>query len=352
MSSQAGKDVIYIDIDDEITAIIDKVRSAEQRIVALVLPKRATVLQSVVNMKLLKRTADEAKKHLVLITNETSLLPLAGAVGMHVAKSLQSKPEIPHAPAAADNSVEEVEEPVNMGDTELDASRPIGDYANNTETGAAASALEEEPIEFDNEASAAEATPKKAKGKKNKGFKIPDFNKFRTWMVLGGAALVLLIFFWYIGFVVMPRASITVKTDSSAINTNLDVTFDTEAEKVDVDDAVLPAKLQQTQKTASQQVATTGEKDKGTKATGEVTVSLQDCSQDQVTIPAGTGVSSGGLTFITQQSTTLSSVKVGNQCKTVASPASRAIRWVLAPRTLATNTILPPLPSQSPGIPM
>jgi hypothetical protein len=85
MSSQSGKDVIYIDIDDEITAIIDKVRGSEQRIVALVLPKRANAFQSIVNMKLLKRTADNANKHLVLITNETGLLPLAGAVGIYVA---------------------------------------------------------------------------------------------------------------------------------------------------------------------------------------------------------------------------------------------------------------------------
>ena len=56
------KDTIYIDVDDEITAIIDKVITSKHKIVALVLPKRAVVLQSIVNMKLLKRTADEAKK--------------------------------------------------------------------------------------------------------------------------------------------------------------------------------------------------------------------------------------------------------------------------------------------------
>src|SRR5687767_6301854 len=114
MSSQAGKDVIYIDIDDEITTIIDKVRSSHDRIVALVLPKRAAVFQSIVNMKLLKRTADDAKKHLVLITSEAGLLPLAGAVGVHVAKSLQSKPEIPDAPHGHGNDIDEVEESANM----------------------------------------------------------------------------------------------------------------------------------------------------------------------------------------------------------------------------------------------
>src|SRR3954463_13342267 len=92
------KDTIYIDFDDEITAIIDKVTSSKERIVALVLPKRAAVLQSIVNMKLLKRSAENEKKHVVLITTESGLLPLAGAVGMHVAPSLQSRPAVPASP--------------------------------------------------------------------------------------------------------------------------------------------------------------------------------------------------------------------------------------------------------------
>ena len=79
--ANTSKDTVYIDVDDEITTIIDKVRGSDKRIVALVLPKRAAVLQSVVNMKLLKRSADQAKKQLVLITSEAGLLPLARTFG-------------------------------------------------------------------------------------------------------------------------------------------------------------------------------------------------------------------------------------------------------------------------------
>src|SRR3954465_8126538 len=111
--AKPGKDTIYVDIDDEITSIIDKVENAEQKVVALVLPKRAASLQSIVNMKLLARSAKTAGKNPVLITSEAALLPLAGAAGLHVAKNLQSKPEVPEAPsgvsapAAADVPVAE-----------------------------------------------------------------------------------------------------------------------------------------------------------------------------------------------------------------------------------------------------
>ena len=69
--ADAKKDTLYIDVDDEITVIIDKVRSSDGKIVALVLPKRAATLQSVVNLKLLKKTAQSAKKNLVLIQKYT-----------------------------------------------------------------------------------------------------------------------------------------------------------------------------------------------------------------------------------------------------------------------------------------
>src|SRR5579872_5821807 len=100
-----SKDTIYIDVDDEITTVIDKVKASGNKLVALVLPKRASVFQSIVNMKLLKRKSDEAGKKLVLVTTETSLMPLAGAVGLHVAKTLSSKPEIPAAPILSEAMV-------------------------------------------------------------------------------------------------------------------------------------------------------------------------------------------------------------------------------------------------------
>src|SRR5579863_1157155 len=112
-----GKDTIYVDIDDEITGVIDKLRASDGKVVALVLPKRATVLQSIVNMRLLKRSADEARRHLVLITSETGLLPLAGAAGVYVAKTLTSKPEIPSAPDQDDG--EETVNEASEGDEDV-----------------------------------------------------------------------------------------------------------------------------------------------------------------------------------------------------------------------------------------
>lgn len=302
MSSQPGKDTIYIDVDDEITAIIDKVRSSHERIVALVLPKRATVFQSIVNMKLLKRTADEAKKHLVLITGEAGLLPLAGSVGLYVAKTLQSRPEVPTV-AGADHRGDEAEEAVDMAaatEEKLDPSRAVGAYAAGSAE-AADDLDEDDTIDLDNSTSAGAATAASKKPKKGgRRFSIPDFNKFRTWIVIGGAALVVLIFMGYFALVVMPRATVTVKTDSTAVAANFDLKLDTAAQDADVEAGVIPAVLQQTQKTATQQAEATGQKNNGQKASGQVTVT--NCSTANVNIPAGTGFSSGSQTYVSTAS--------------------------------------------------
>ena len=115
-----NKDVIYIDVEDDITAIIGKVKNAKEKIVALVPPKRVGVLQSAVNLRLIGRAADTGKKRLVLITNNQALVALAAAAKIPVARNLQSKPEIAEISALD----------IDDGEDVIDGSSlPVGDLA-------------------------------------------------------------------------------------------------------------------------------------------------------------------------------------------------------------------------------
>src|SRR5688572_11175776 len=261
-SSGSGKDVIYIDVDDEITAVIDKVLGSKQRIIALVLPKRAAAFQSVVNMKLLKRSSDQAKKSIVLITSEASLLPLAGNVGLHVAKSLQSKPEVPDAPEKGDDKAEAVEEEAfaagaaavraNTAEPKLDKTKSLAELNGDEddEETIEMDDLEEDPVKDDGG-----KVDKNSLKSKFKKFKIPDFNKFRLALFGGGAALILLIFLGVMAFVVMPKAQITISTNSSAIEISQDLKLKTgENVTLDVTQAILPATRQESKKTLAQEV--------------------------------------------------------------------------------------------------
>lgn len=326
-----GKETIYVDVDDEITSLIEKVQDAKGKIVALVLPKRATVLQSTVNMKLLKRAAETAEKNLVLVTTEAGLLPLAGSVGLHVAATPTSKPVIPPAPQGPDDSPEDVDEPLAVTEDEPEAEfdpgtaahTAVGDLAGAAATSKLAAAPADEILEVGDEDET--PAPVTSKPKTNKKLRVPNFDSFRKRLLLGGFILVLLIVGWIYAFVVMPRATVVIHTDTSTVSTNLDLTLSTAAKTLDPDSGVVPAVAQNTQKSYSQQVPATGQQNNGDKATGSV--QLTNCTDDgsSVTIPAGTGVSTGGQTYITQESAFLatSTFTSGGTCKsTIASSES------------------------------
>ncbi len=303
-----NRDTIYVDVDDEITGIIDKVQSSDKKIVALVLPKRADVLQSIVNMKLLKRTAGTTKKNVVLITSEHKVLPLAGAVGLHVAKSLQSKPYVPEPPAVIDPSAEAAV--VEASDETIDPKAPVGKLAGDDDA--------EETIVVDNDA--VETTTKdtkKSKLKKIKGFKIPNFESFRLRLFLIAGGGLLLLIFWIWAAFMAPRAKITITTNTSSVLSNIEFTANTASTEVDVANKTLPASLKEIKKTDSEKVPATGEKDKGTKAVG--TATLTNCNRNDatITVPAGTELSGGGLIFLTNEAVTIppSNFTGGGNCK-------------------------------------
>jgi hypothetical protein len=308
------KDTIYIDVDDDITSIIDKVKSSHLQIVALVLPKRASVLQSTVNMKLLKRTADQAGKKPVLITSEPALMPLAAASSIHVAPNLQAAPKIPDIPE------EEPDIPVDEPAEEVavDPNSTVGEAMGNQP---------EEEAEADN----TPKSPKPAKRSSSKDPKksdkkpnVPNFKRFRKWIILGSIALVLLAAFiiWAIFFA--PKASVTVQTETSDLAKTIDFTADTEADSIDLDNATLPAISKEIEKTETEQVPATGQKDKGKKASGSITLKNCTKSTGQVKVPSGTGVSGGGLTYITQKAVVLpaSLFDGGNNCVTPTKDAN------------------------------
>jgi hypothetical protein len=313
------KDTIYIDIDDEITTIIDKLKGSDSKVVALVLPKRAAVFQSIVNMKLLKRAADSSKKNLVLITAEAGLLPLAGASGIHVAKTLTSKPEIPLGPAAAlddDDAIDEdTAEPVIP--PEEAAAMPVGQLAGAAAVGAAtkpvADDMETLELEDDDGPEDPMLTNKKdftpPPTKKDKKLHVPNFERFRLLLILGAAVLVLIIGGFIFANYNLAKATINIGTDASAVDANADINLSTTAKTFSPDGNVIPAKLQQQQKTYTQQVATTGQTNNGQKASGAVTLTAKECSTSSPNdVPAGTGISSNGQTYITQDDTSFSSL--------------------------------------------
>ena len=329
MAHTNDKDTIYVDIDDEITAVIDKIQNSSSKVVALVLPKRAATFQSIVNMKLLKRAGEQAKKNLVLVTTESGLMPLAGAVGLHVASTPSSRPEIPHAPSAPSREEDDIDETVGEDEPvsrERDGKKPVGELA-----GASAATLplpkksqpgDVEAVELDNteavkpsRAAGAAAIDRRPKAKKDKKLHIPNFDRFRLLLVLGGVLLVLLIVAGYFAFAVLPKATIAIKTNASNINTNVDFILSTDASTLRESSNTVPAKQVSVERTQTGNAQATGQQNKGDRAEGEVVINAGSCSADvPENVPSGSGISSGNKTYITQSTTRFTPVISGGKC--------------------------------------
>lgn len=311
-----NKDVIYIDVEDDITAIISKVKASKEKIVALVPPKRIGVLQSAVNLRLLSRAAEQGGKRLVLITNNHALMGLAASASLPVAKNLQSKPEL--APISA------VE--VDDGEDIIDGNElPIGEHAGMMKEDEAVEAIATAPAI----SSASLAPPPKPgepvrKAKAKSGIKVPNFNTFRKKMILGIGVGVLLIAFLVWAIVFAPHATVVVKAKTNDSSVNTDVTA-LETAKTNQTKNTLKAVVVKESEEKSVDFTATGSKNVGEKAKGTVELSQQ--SQSETTVPAGTRLSTDdGLVFVTNSSVTVPASTIGGGgCFPTACPGEASV---------------------------
>ena len=84
-----AKKVIYTEIDDEVTTMYDRLKQLKMKNVYMVVPKRAMLFQSIVNLKILKRKAEDLEKNIYIITNDPNGIKLAKQVGLVVYDKLE-----------------------------------------------------------------------------------------------------------------------------------------------------------------------------------------------------------------------------------------------------------------------
>lgn len=287
-----NKDIIYIDVEDDITAIIGKIKASNDKIVALVPPKRIGVLQSAVNLKLLARVAETSHKHLVLITNNPALIGLSAVAKIPVAKNLQSKPEIAEIAALEIDEGEDVIDGAQLPVGELEKTADIIPEAD-----VVAETIETMDIESDIPKQiniAPKMTPKSR-------VKVPDFSRFRKRLFLGGLLLpfVIAFFVWAIWFAPAAKIIITAKTSSVDISKALKLGGTV---ATDVTKNIIQTISKQSKKDISVDFTATGTKDLGVKATGEIMIRNCDYSTD-FTLASGTKfTNSAGQVYVSTTS--------------------------------------------------
>lgn len=71
------KKILFIELDEEITSVFEKVEKLNYKEVYLVVPKRAVLLQSIVNLKILKQKIEDLDKTMAIITSDPNGMKLA-----------------------------------------------------------------------------------------------------------------------------------------------------------------------------------------------------------------------------------------------------------------------------------
>ena len=332
-----NKDVIYIEPEQDITDILANIKASKNKIVALVPPKKAGVLRSAVNFKLIAKTARQNEKTVVLITTDEALRRLANSVAMPTSKSLSSKPQLPDDDDAVEFGDEIDEADDEAGEKEDEEAESAEDDAEE-EAGAeeepksskkipvaaavkvAKKAPAKKPVEDDVIEGEPEPEPeedKKPQTKtekkvaKMKGAKIPNFAKYRKYIIAGAIALVVIVAFSIWATAIAPAAKISVKVHTTSQNFTEKVTFVKDESKANPKEGILFLEEQTVTKKAEGEFTATGKVDKGTKATGTVAVKIPKffkiTGQDQLnlTIPKGAVFTISGKQYIINEGATI-----------------------------------------------
>jgi len=277
---------VYIEPDEELTEVVDRLRRAPGSEVPIVLPARSRLGQSRFNFQLLREYAARMGKRVTIISAEPAVQALAAEHGFEsygsVDRYLPMGGDFSAAPAAA--AVATAPAPVSVT-TPAAAAGPAPAPAPAAYSGPATSA-------------AAPAAPLPRPGRPAKTFEgFPERDILRLSpnrsLLYGGAALVLIVGLVAM-FLFVPSTTVTLTARAQPFSEAMDVTAAPGAGGVAV-------RVADDSQQLSQQVKTTGiHITPAQPATGQVVWSDNCGFGASFDVPPGTRVSGGGQEFATQ----------------------------------------------------
>ncbi|MDO8507578.1 MAG: hypothetical protein Q7S53_03340 [bacterium] len=279
--------ILYLEIDEEITSVIDRLKKTAEADIHLVVPKEAALLQSIVNLKLLKRQADTLGKQIQIITHDKVGRNLAEQVGISSASRVGEEAKMP---------VEPVQEP--EAEIQYKEKEPVVEETKEVvfKKGAVLDKSEKEKTPY----LPKEEEPK-GKGvdkdvqKKKMSELLPKF-PHKKFIILASVIGLLLLIFLY---VYIPMTNIKIKVLSEKQDMSTTITVDQNTKEVNQSSDTIPGDLITVDKTVTKKYQSTGKKNIGAKAQGTITVKNAYSTLSQ-TLVAGTRFEANGLVFRTQ----------------------------------------------------
>lgn len=327
-----NKDVVYIEPEEDITDIISKIEGSKSKIVALVPPKKAGVFRSIVNIKLISKTAANAGKTVVLVTTDASIIKLAAATKMPVTKDLKSAPKVPEPDdeiAEEDENTEvvdvdeEAEEEEKKEDPKEEEPEKEEEKEDSEEKEESKEEEEEKPAEEDKDDDKKEdKKPAKSKGfwdkladSKNPVLKWIGTHKKLSIGIGIGFILFIIIMVW--ALVIAPAVTITLKLETLTGNFSENISFTDKLADENVTEGKFYIEEKKIEDKTEVEFEATGKKNVGEKATGKLTVyHLFKSGKGNVTVAAGTKFTyNNKLVYVATEDTAISWGGKDSECK-------------------------------------
>jgi Baseplate J-like protein len=313
--------IAYLDIEDEITTAVGRLRASDDVRVALVLPPGSRIATSRINFRLLAREARERSRLLAIVTPEASVRAVAVSAGLPAYAAVSD-----YEAALAQGSVESPAETTAPpgGGRPPTGSPPTSAMAEALAAGDVEAALERTRVMPASQQPAGgegiSVPPTVGGGARSRivdRLNLPDLpvrggvvrergSGIGRWGPILGVLVVLLALVGFGAYIVLPSATITITPQSQVLGpVTLTVVADPAATAVDPTTLVVPAQTVTFPLSANDSFPTTGTKVSETKATGTVTFQNYDTGRS-VSIPGGVVVNtSAGVGFATDARLTI-----------------------------------------------
>ena len=265
------KKFLYTHPEESIAYVIDRISGAPEDEVFLAVDASPEVFSDHINLKLLKREADNFSKKITIVSKTPHILEIAGQAGFAVSSD--------------DINVTEVAETFVASATPADLSAKALASAEASREGGEMPIFSPEDNENElpwmRKKTAGDATELKSEEAeeekeveeiiKNESLKKPS-RKFFSWKFIGAALGIVTVSGAGAFYFLSPKVTLNIILKKTAFNMDFKVTADTAVSAIDLKSSKIPGQLIKLNKEISDQFASTGKQEKESKAEGEITI--------------------------------------------------------------------------------
>ncbi|TES97480.1 hypothetical protein E3J85_00405 [Patescibacteria group bacterium] len=338
------EEVIYLESDEEITSIVDRLKTTPAGVVTLVIPKRATILQSIVNLKLLKKQTTRLNKEIAIVTGDRMGRNLAAQVGLTVYQKIDQRripkkkkpllkkhPEVPLGYKRTSKKpltvFEKDKKRVPFVDLSLRKPRierkpqttPPPKEAPSTFTTQGVKAEPKPQVEA-KETPKVPKKPKKAGPSflKTKALETKEFFSKLNLKILGGFVALSLIILAFVAFLILPSANVEASLNTEEIDYKLGITISAQAAEVNFEKSIVPGKLFESTQEIEENFEASGKRDIGNKATGTMTIINNSGDEQPLLVNTQFKDNKTGKVFLTNSGVVVPGATVDSKGKKVA----------------------------------